>query len=129
MLSTMGFFAASQPNKEWKPKSSQKPSVNSPGVIGTLTKSVSPPAHDFKNLEMEATKMQDNLSRVNVYENQNVIIAKHIRVPETDRCRLTFGSLGMEFDSSRNLVNGYQAGAVEESNGEPSARLVLLLIL
>lgn len=124
----MCLFAASQPNKEWKPKSSQRPRVNSPGVIGTPTKSVSPSANDAKDLEVEATKMQDKLSCVNIYENQNVIIAKHIRVPETDRCRLTFGSFGMEFDSSRNLINGFQAGAVEESNGELSARFVLLLI-
>ncbi|KAF3452061.1 hypothetical protein FNV43_RR08157 [Rhamnella rubrinervis] len=121
----VGHQKASQPNKEWKPKSSQKPSVNSPGVIGTPTKSVSPSAYDSKNLEMETTKMQDKQSHVNIYENQNVIIAQHIRVRETDRCRLTFGSLGMEFDSSRNLVNGFQAGAVEEANGEHSASLAV----
>lgn len=124
----MGFCAAYQPNMEWKPKSSQKSSVNSPGVIGTPTKSASPPAHDSKDSETEAAKMQDKISRVNIYENQNVIIAKHIRVPETDRYRLTFGSLGMEFDSARNLVDGFQTGSVEESNGEPVARLVVLLI-
>ncbi|XP_015865871.3 GBF-interacting protein 1-like isoform X2 [Ziziphus jujuba] len=119
----VGHQKASQPNKEWKPKSSQKPSVSSPGVIGTPTISVSPPAHDSKDLATEAAKMQDKLSRVNIYENQNVIIAKHIRVPETDRCRLTFGSIGVEFDSARNLVNGFQTGSMEESNGEPVASL------
>jgi len=57
-----------------------------------------------------------------------VNIAQHIRVPETDRCRLTFGSIGTEFDSSRNLVSGLQpVGTTEESNVEPAARLVLFL--
>ena len=31
----ISFDAVSQQNKEWKPKSSQKPNSNSPGVIGT----------------------------------------------------------------------------------------------
>jgi hypothetical protein len=117
----MSFGAATQQKIEWKPKSSQKSAVSSPGVIGTPGKSLSPPAENLKDLESEA----DKLSRVNVSEHQNVIIAQHIRVPETDRCRLTFGSIGTEFDSSRNLVSGLQpVGTTEESNGEPAARLV-----
>ncbi|GMN36903.1 hypothetical protein TIFTF001_006390 [Ficus carica] len=119
----VGHQKASQPNKEWKPKSSQKPSLNSPGVIGTPTKSVSPPAHNSKDAESEVVKVQDKLSRVNIHESQNVIIAQHIRVPETDRCRLTFGSFGKEFESASDLVNGFQAGAIEESNVEPAASL------
>ncbi|PON47065.1 GBF-interacting protein [Parasponia andersonii] len=119
-----GHQKASQPNKEWKPKSSQKPSLNGPGVIGTPTKSVSPPAHDSKDLESEVAKVQDKLSRVNMHENQNVIIAQHIRVPETDRCHLTFGSFGKEFDSTHDLVNAFKTGGpVGEANEEPAASL------
>lgn len=118
--------AASQHNKEWKPKSSQKSNVIGPGVIGTPTKSPSPPVDDSKDLESDVAKLQDELSRVNIHENQNVIIAQHIRVPETDRCRLTFGSFGVDFESSRNLGSGFlAAGAAEESNGESAARFVL----
>uniref|UniRef100_A0A2N9J0A7 GBF-interacting protein 1 N-terminal domain-containing protein n=1 Tax=Fagus sylvatica TaxID=28930 RepID=A0A2N9J0A7_FAGSY len=122
----VGHQKASQHKIEWKPKSSQKSAVSSPGVIGTPTKAVSPPAEKSKDLESEAAKLQDKLSRVNIYENQNVIIAQHIRVPETDRCQLTFGSIGTEFDSSLNLVSGLQAvGTTEESNGEPAASLLV----
>nr|XP_011467415.1 PREDICTED: uncharacterized protein LOC101293990 isoform X2 [Fragaria vesca subsp. vesca] len=112
----VGHQKASQPNKEWKPKSSQKPSSNNPGVIGTPTKSASPP-DDSKVSESEAVQLQDKLARVNIYENCNVVIAQNIRVPESDRFRLTFGSLGTE------LVNGFQAGPTEESNREPQASL------
>ncbi|KAL5579530.1 hypothetical protein UlMin_011972 [Ulmus minor] len=119
----MGHHKASHPNKEWKPKSSQKPNLNGPGVIGTPTKSISPHALESEDVESEAAKMQDNISRLNLHENQNVIIAQHIRVPETDRCRLTFGSFGKELDSSRDLGNGFQVGATGESNGEPAASL------
>ena len=119
------FDAANQHNKEWKPKPSQKSSVNNPGVIGTPKKCASPPADDAKDLDSETAKLQDKFSQVTINENENVIIAQHIRVPENDRCRLTFGSFGVEFNSSRNFVPGFQATGVEEdSNGEPAAMLV-----
>ena len=117
------FGAAPQPNKEWKPKSSQKSSHISPGVIGTPAKSVSPRADNPKDLESETAKLQDKLSQAIISENQNVIIAQHIRVPETDRCRLTFGSFGADFTS------GFQAvGSTEEPSAEPSARFVITMI-
>ncbi|XWS20093.1 hypothetical protein CRYUN_Cryun31cG0071500 [Craigia yunnanensis] len=118
-----GHQKANQHNKEWKPKPSQKSSVNNPGVIGTPKKSASPPA-DAKDLDLETAKLQDKFSQVNIYENENVIIAQHIRVPENDCHRLTFGSFGVEFDSSTNFVLGFQAtGVAEDSNGESAASL------
>jgi len=122
---TKKFCAASQHNKEWKPKSSQKSSITSPGVIGTPTKSSSPPTDNSKCMELNAANLQDKFSRVNIHENQNVIIAQHIRVPESDRCKLTFGSFGVEFDPSRNSTPGFQAvGISEESNRESAIRSV-----
>ncbi|RVX16837.1 hypothetical protein CK203_003234 [Vitis vinifera] len=114
----VGHQKAPQPNKEWKPKSSQKSSHIIPGVIGTPAKSVSPRADNSKDLESETAKLQDKLSQASISENQNVIIAQHIRVPETDRCRLTFGSFGADFAS------GFQAvGNADEPSAEPSASL------
>ncbi|KAJ0244791.1 hypothetical protein HA466_0183320 [Hirschfeldia incana] len=99
-------------NKEWKPKSIQKPIEHNPGVIGTPTKSqASRPADNTINLESEADKLQDKLSHVHISETQNVIIADHIRLPETDRCQLTFGSFGHEFSSSMNSATA----ALQES--------------
>ncbi|XP_023641600.1 uncharacterized protein LOC17890679 isoform X2 [Capsella rubella] len=98
-------------NKEWKPKSTQKPVGHNPGVIGTPTKSQARrPADNSINVESEAVELQDKLSHVHISESQNVIIADHIRIPETDRCHLTFGSFVQEFDSSRN-----SASAIQES--------------
>ncbi|XP_059640093.1 uncharacterized protein LOC132282435 isoform X2 [Cornus florida] len=111
----LGHQKASQPNKEWKPKSSQKSSLNGPGVIGTPAKSVPPPpVVNPKDLEREAAQLQDILSRANNNENQNVIIAEHIRVAETDRCQLTFGSFGPDLDSSMNIISGSLAGGSAE---------------
>lgn len=114
----VGHQKAPQPNKEWKPKSSQKPSDIGHGVIGTPAKSVSSPGDSTKDLQTEATKLQDKLSRVNISENQNVIIAAHIRVSEADRCGLTFGSLGTDFEPSWN--SQFHAVEVDESCIEPS---------
>ncbi|KAL3528596.1 hypothetical protein ACH5RR_007918 [Cinchona calisaya] len=117
----MGHQKAPQPNKEWKPKSSQKPSVNGPGVIGMPTSAASAPVDNSKGVGREATQLEEKLSRVNLSENQNVIIAAHIRVSETDRCRLTFGSLGTDFETRKS---GFQAvPSAEETNTEPSGCL------
>lgn len=118
----VGHQKVSQPNKEWKPKSSQKSSVNSPRVIGTPKKSVSSPHAADSSKDLEA-QLQDKLK---IYENQkqNVIIAQHIHVPDIDRYGLTFGSFGKEFDSSRNSLSIFHSdGNAEQSSQEPSMSL------
>lgn len=108
------------PGKEWKPKTTKKSSVSNPGVIGSPVKSVSHLADKSKNVESKSELLQDKLSEVNIQESQNVIIAQHIRVPETDRCRLTFGTFGMESDSAENPVSTFQAIDSVEEPMEPS---------
>ena len=110
---------SSHSNKEWKPKSTQKQSTG-PGVIGTPSKSASPPADALKNLETDSTQLP---SHVDISDNENVIIAPHIRVSATDRFRVTFGSVGTEFEPSRNP--GFEAVKVaEEPLIDPSGRFV-----
>ena len=121
------FDTASQHNKEWKPKSSQKLSTSNPGVIGTPSKSKSP-TDESRELPSEAANVQDKLARVDLHENQNVIIAEHIRVPDNDQYGLVFGSFGAEFDSSTGLLSGLQAvRGPEELSVESSSRFVYIL--
>lgn len=121
MLLDIFFDLASQPNKEWKPKSSQKSNANGPGVIGIPKKAASP-VENSKDVGAELSSLEDKMSRANMFENKNVIIAAHIWVSETDRCRLTFGSLGDDFETGKS---GYQvSGSAEEPHKEPSGRLV-----
>ncbi|CAH8292972.1 unnamed protein product [Eruca vesicaria subsp. sativa] len=102
-------------NKEWKPKPIQKPVGHNPGVIGAPAKSQACRSDDNSiNLESEAVKVQDKLSHVHISESQNVIIADHIRVPETDRCQLTFGSFVQEFSSSINSESAFQESCSSE---------------
>ncbi|CAN1785591.1 hypothetical protein LINPERHAP1_LOCUS16931 [Linum perenne] len=114
---------ASQHNKEWKPKSSQKSSVNAPGVLGTPKTSSSRVVDNSKDLEPDVVDL-NKLSLANINEKQNVIIAQHIRVPEADRCRFTFGSFGVELDSSRTSTSGLSAIA-EENIRESVASLTV----
>ncbi|KAM3200050.1 putative protein isoform X1 [Capsicum annuum] len=102
---------------QWKPKLTQKSSVTDPGVIGKPSEGVFSNSKS-EDLEKEGPRLQDKTSRLNI--SDNVIIAAHIRVSETDRCRLTFGSFGVEFKSVKDLG--------EESQTEPS-RLVILSVL
>lgn len=113
----------SQSNKEWKPKSSQK-SSGDPGVIGTPKK----PAENSKDIQSNTEVLQDKLSQVSIHENQNVKIAQHIRVPETDRCQLIFGTIGAELDSCR-YQSKLQSTGTEKSTEESLARLEFLLFL
>ncbi|KAF8388757.1 hypothetical protein HHK36_025437 [Tetracentron sinense] len=118
----MGHQKAPQPNMEWKPKSSRKSSIVSPEVIGTAAIPVSTPTDNSRESKTETAQLQERLSRVNVLENQHVIIPQHLRVPEADRTQLTFGSFGAGFDSTQSLASGFQAiGSAEESSAEPSA--------
>ncbi|KAL3632956.1 hypothetical protein CASFOL_025940 [Castilleja foliolosa] len=114
----MGHQKASQPNKEWKPKVTVKPNVSGPGDIGAPAKTVSPPENPDIS-KKDAAQRQDNMSQLHISENQNVIIAAHIRVSETDRCRLTFGSLGTELDATTNSVSMAAEGA-EALSTDPS---------
>ncbi|XP_030476213.1 GBF-interacting protein 1-like isoform X2 [Syzygium oleosum] len=116
----VGHQKVSQPIKEWKPKSSQRPSNSNPGIIGTPPKSAAPTDKNFKRVDSQVANMPEKFARLNIHEAQNVIIAQHIRVLDADRCQLTFGSFGVDFDTSRNSAPG---GAREELNGESAASL------
>lgn len=122
----MSFDAVLHYNKEWKPKSSQKPNGNSIGVIGVSKKPTSPSENSI-DIESDTAKLQDKLSQVNIFENQNVIIAKHIRVSETDRCQLMFGTIRTEVDSSRHQSNGQSIGTTENSNEQSVARFAFFI--
>ncbi|KAL3322170.1 hypothetical protein AABB24_039679 [Solanum stoloniferum] len=100
---------------QWKPKLTKKSSVTDPGVIGKPSEGVSLNSKS-EDLEKEGSQLQDKMSRLNISEN--VIIAEHIRVSETDRCRLTFGSFGAEFKSAKDL---------EEESQTESSRLSVLV--
>ncbi|KAL3632056.1 hypothetical protein CASFOL_025040 [Castilleja foliolosa] len=108
-----------QPNKEWKPKATVKPNASGPGIIVAPAKTVSPPENPDVS-KKDSAQMPNSMSQLNISENQNVIIAAHIRVSETDRCRLTFGSLGAESDALTNSVGATAEALSTDSSGSVS---------
>ncbi|KAG9141464.1 hypothetical protein Leryth_001915 [Lithospermum erythrorhizon] len=112
---------APQTSKEWKPKLNQKAAANGVRTIGSPTKAALP-SDNSKNMETDS-QLKDKHSQMNASENQNVIIAAHIRVSESDRYRLTFGSLGAELETASSGIEA--ADVAEASTSDRSVRFVI----
>ncbi|KAJ3704187.1 hypothetical protein LUZ61_007892 [Rhynchospora tenuis] len=82
---------AQQPNMEWRPKSSQSRANNS------LT----------NQNQTEVATLSESVSKSNVSEDQHVIIPEHLRVPDSEKTSLVFGS----FDT---------VATSKETNNQPS---------
>jgi len=91
---------------EWKPKSSRKPNADNAG--GTT-----------ESGQVEAAALSEKLLQINLPKIEHVIIPQHLRVPESEQARLTFGSFGAEHDSTKgNSV--IKASNNTDSNNGPS---------
>lgn len=117
-------YAAVQSTMEWKPKSSQKPapiSLNTTGMTSAPTSSRTDNSSNSSSVDI--TNLSGKLSQVNILEECHVIIPEHLRVSESERTQLTFGSFGVEFDSTEVSSSVSQAlGNADQSNDEPSIR-------
>ncbi|KAL8153438.1 hypothetical protein V2J09_011198 [Rumex salicifolius] len=111
----VGHQKGALPSKEWRPKSSQMVKVSTAGVVGTPLKSASLSSDNSKIQKADPSLLHEEISEVSIEQVQNVIIAQHIRVPENDRCRLTFGSFGMD------ISYGDSASALQATGGQESA--------
>ncbi|KAK1308612.1 hypothetical protein QJS10_CPA09g00140 [Acorus calamus] len=108
---------ALQHNMEWKPKSSKKPGAISSRVIGTAAANLSSEVDNTVGGKVEETFLSERLSQVNI---ENVIIPQHLRVPDTERSQLTFGSFGVGSDSVNKSSSAFHSfGNEEDSYHEP----------
>ncbi|XP_058078394.1 GBF-interacting protein 1-like isoform X2 [Magnolia sinica] len=124
----VGHHKASQSNMEWKPKSSQKSSLTSTGMIGTATITVSSPTDSSPTSMADEAHLLEKLSQVNISKNQHVIIPQHLRVPEADCSHLIFGSFAAGFNSAKDFLSGPKAfGNSEVSKDEPAVSISLLI--
>uniref|UniRef100_A0A1D1YWA7 GBF-interacting protein 1 N-terminal domain-containing protein n=1 Tax=Anthurium amnicola TaxID=1678845 RepID=A0A1D1YWA7_9ARAE len=114
----LGHQKASQPNMEWRPKSSQKSNNASSGAE---TGPASPHADNSTSSKVEVAALSDKLSDANIFDSKHVIIPQHLRVPEAERAGLTFGSFGSGFDSTKDFTSAFQAYEnLEAATIEPS---------
>ncbi|KAF6151126.1 hypothetical protein GIB67_002378 [Kingdonia uniflora] len=116
-----GHQKASQFNMEWKPKSSQKSTIS--GVTGTSATPILSLTDDFAELEIISDQLKEKLSEINLSGDEHVIIPQHLRVLESERVKLTFGSFGAEFDSNKGFLSQSLPleNAEHESTGGHSA--------
>lgn len=116
-------------NMEWKPKSSQKAPAVRPGVFETSSSSAHADGSGSSNL-VDVPGLSEKLSQFNILETQHVIMPPHLRVPESEHMRLTFGSFGAGFDSAQEYTSTCQAfdNAIEMSN-EPTLRYCLFFLI
>ncbi|WJX63516.1 hypothetical protein P8452_48388 [Trifolium repens] len=111
-------------NKEWKPKPANTFNQNS----GPATASEAPPvsAEATRQLESassaldseEATsKLQRKLEDFHLPQRQHVILPNHIMVPESEKNKFCFGSLGINFGV--NTTTNYVSGPDSEKSSAP----------
>ncbi|XP_028553033.1 uncharacterized protein LOC110110515 isoform X2 [Dendrobium catenatum] len=105
---------ASQPNMEWKPKS-QKLKNDSSSTLETFSVLESSTDNAFSSSLVNAIDLTDKLSNVNIRGEQHVIIPQHLRVPEAECTKFTFGSFGEGPVSSPGFLSTQQTiGSVEQ---------------
>ncbi|KAG2551345.1 hypothetical protein PVAP13_9KG392900 [Panicum virgatum] len=103
------------PHLEWKPKSVSPRCVNhevsfmTPGVDGC---------------KAEVAGLSKKLSQANVSQDEHVIIPEHIRVPDSERTHLIFGTFESESDLKASLTASHTVVTKEDLNDcSPSSSL------
>ncbi|XP_010932459.1 uncharacterized protein [Elaeis guineensis] len=120
----VGHRKAMQSNMQWKPKSIQKATASSPGVIGTASSSPHADGSCSSN-PADVPGLSEKLSQINILETQHVIIPQHLRVPESERTELTFGSFGADFESTKGSTSASQASEnAQETSDEPTVSIL-----
>ncbi|KAJ0987330.1 hypothetical protein J5N97_005686 [Dioscorea zingiberensis] len=96
-LESVGPHKATQVNMVWRQRSSQK-LISSDAVVKSESSasSTSCVGGDRCSNDVDLTGLSEKLSQTNVSEDQHVIIPQHLRVPESARSGLCFGSFPTE---------------------------------
>lgn len=115
LLQTFNHQRAMQPNMEWKPKS-QKLKNDSSSTVETFSVLASSIENAFSSNLVNAIVLSDKLSNANIRGEQHVIIPQHLRVPEAECTKFTFGSFRDGSVSSPGFLSTQQAvGSTEQS--------------
>uniref|UniRef100_A0A0D9XBS3 GBF-interacting protein 1 N-terminal domain-containing protein n=1 Tax=Leersia perrieri TaxID=77586 RepID=A0A0D9XBS3_9ORYZ len=88
------------PNKEWKPKSTNKPSHSESVLCDDETVSLSVPLSDSIPKEDITSGVDKRPSDMRLSDKQHVIIPDHLQVAESEKYGLSFGSFGVCFEQT-----------------------------
>ncbi|OEL34838.1 hypothetical protein BAE44_0004146 [Dichanthelium oligosanthes] len=106
------------PHLEWKPKSISPSSVNHEVIVV-------PPG--VNSHQAEVAGLSKKLSQANVSQDEHVIIPEHIRVPDSERTHLIFGSFESEVDPKASVTASHTVVSKEDLNDRsPSSSLAAL---
>ncbi|XP_020256898.1 uncharacterized protein LOC109833582 isoform X2 [Asparagus officinalis] len=86
----MGYQKAVRTNMKWKPKSSLKLDVDSSDATNHSS-------------QEPISGLSERLLQVNISKNEHVIIPEHLRVSESERAGLVFGSFGADSVSIKSI--------------------------
>lgn len=115
---------ATQPSMEWKPKTTQKPSLSNEEVHEVPSLPSSDVDGSVRSSEVEAAGLSDKVAQVNISRVEHVIIPHHLRVPESERLQLTFGSFESGFQLNKDVTSSKASHSVELQHDESSMRLL-----
>ncbi|TKV95589.1 hypothetical protein SEVIR_9G373000v4 [Setaria viridis] len=99
------------PHLEWKPKSVSPSCVNH-------EVSVVPPSVDCNQADLAG--LSKKLSQANASQDEHVIIPEHIRVPDSERTHLIFGTFEPEIDPKASVTASHTVVTTEDLNDHPS---------
>ncbi|CAN6319648.1 unnamed protein product [Urochloa humidicola] len=102
---------------EWKPKS-MSPSCANHDV------SVVPPGVDGNQADLSG--LSKKLSQANVSQDEHVIIPEHIRVPDSERTHLIFGTFESKIDPKASVTASHNIVTKEELNEHSPSSLTAL---
>ncbi|XP_039124801.1 GBF-interacting protein 1-like isoform X2 [Dioscorea cayenensis subsp. rotundata] len=111
---------ATQPSMEWKPKTTQKPSLSNEEVHEVPSLPSSDVDGSVRSSEVEAAGLSDKVAQVNISRVEHVIIPHHLRVPESERLQLTFGSFESGFQLNKDVTSSKASHSVELQHDESS---------
>ncbi|KAF7058407.1 hypothetical protein CFC21_065472 [Triticum aestivum] len=100
------------PNKEWKPKPTNKPTQaeNVARDDVAVTVEVVPqsvPAPTSINKEDISSGLDKRLGDMQLFDKQHVIIPDHLQVTESEKYGLSFGSFGTSFEQAPSIPNDH----------------------
>ncbi|KAF7065028.1 hypothetical protein CFC21_071209 [Triticum aestivum] len=100
------------PNKEWKPKPTNKPAqaenVTRDDVAVTVeVVPQSVPAPTSINKEDISSGLDKRLGDMQLFDKQHVIIPDHLQVTESEKYGLSFGSFGTSFEQAPSFPNDH----------------------
>ncbi|CAN6306291.1 unnamed protein product [Urochloa humidicola] len=105
------------PHMEWKPKSMSPSCVNHDA-------SVVPPGADGNQADLSG--LSKKLSQANVSQDEHVIIPEHIRVPDSERTHLIFGTFESKVDPKASVTASHNIVTKEDLNEHSPSSLTAL---